>query len=101
MRRRTVLILIALTTFLAACSGATPVVSPRVCPPYPEMPEAAKLYLQEVATVDPDGNGPAARAPLPGSEPLWNWLSHVAVLRQQLLACRRGDRTTPAVPNNR
>ncbi|HET6223962.1 MAG TPA: hypothetical protein VFE11_17430 [Dongiaceae bacterium] len=88
MRRRTDLILIALTTFLAACSGATPVVSPRVCPPYPEMPEAAKLYLQEVATVDPDGDGPEPRHPSPGSESLWNWLSDVTVLRQQLQACR-------------
>lgn len=89
MRRPTALILIALTTFLAACSGSrAPIVSPRVCPPYPEMPEAAKLYLQEVATVDPDGDGPAPRAPSPGSEPLWNWLSDITVLRQQLQACR-------------
>jgi hypothetical protein len=89
MRPPAALILIALTTFLAACSGSrAPVVSPRVCPPYPEMPEAAKLYLREVATVDPDGDGPAGRVPVSGSEPLWNWLSNVAVLRQQLQACR-------------
>jgi hypothetical protein len=89
MRRRTVPILIVLTMFLIACSGGgTPVVSPRVCPPYPEMPAAAKLYLRDAATIDPDGDGPAGRAPAPGSEPLWNWLSNVAILRQQLQACR-------------
>jgi hypothetical protein len=52
------------------------------------MPAAAKLYLQKVAAVDLDGDGPAGREPAPGSEPLWNWLSDVAVLREQLQACR-------------